>query len=104
MTSEQEARKLLFKYNEDLILDEVRDYIKSTYGEHYAGGGKNIKIQDVFEQMDISEEFTRGCAMKYLFRFGKKMGRIGRIFSNVFITFVCFTSIPSKAVIVIHHI
>ena len=46
MTSEQEARKLLFKYNEDLILDEVRDYIKSTYGEHYAGGGKNIQIQD----------------------------------------------------------
>ena len=37
MTGEQEARKLLFKYNEDLILDEVRDYIKSTYGEHYAG-------------------------------------------------------------------
>jgi hypothetical protein len=75
MTSEQEARKLLFKYNEDLILDEVRDYIKSTYGEHYAGGGKNIQIQDVFEQMDISEEFTRGCAMKYLFRFGKKNGK-----------------------------
>tara|TARA_B100001564_G_scaffold246467_1_gene209084 strand:+ start:162 stop:512 length:351 start_codon:yes stop_codon:yes gene_type:complete len=75
MTSEEEARKLLFKYNEDLILDEVRDYIKSTYGEHYAGGGKNIQIQDVFEQMDISEEFTRGCAMKYLFRFGKKNGK-----------------------------
>tara|TARA_B100001109_G_C18446888_1_gene282632 strand:+ start:51 stop:401 length:351 start_codon:yes stop_codon:yes gene_type:complete len=75
MTSEQEARKLLFKYNEDLILDEVRDYIKSTYGEHYAGGDKNIQIQDVFEQMDISEEFTRGCAMKYLFRFGKKNGK-----------------------------
>ena len=73
MTSEQEARKLLFKYNEDLILDEVRDYIKSTYGEHYAGGGKNIQIQDVFEQMDISEEF-----------------RIGRSFSNVYIIFVYY--------------
>ena len=47
MTGEQEARKLLFKYNEDLILDEVREYIKSTYGEHYAGGDKNIQIQDL---------------------------------------------------------
>ena len=68
MSSDKEVRKLLFKYNEDLILDEVRDYIKSTYGEHYAGGEKNIQIQDVFEQMDISEEFTRGCAMKYLLK------------------------------------
>ena len=75
MTSEDEARKLLFKYDEDKILQEVHDYIKSTYGEHYAGGDQNIQIQDVFEQMDISEEFTRGCAMKYLFRFGKKEGK-----------------------------
>ena len=75
MTSEQEARKLLFKYNEDEILKEVHEYIKSTYGAHYAGGNRNIQIQDVFEQMNISEEFTRGCAMKYLFRFGKKGGK-----------------------------
>ena len=75
MTSEKEARKLLFKYDEDKILQEVHDYIKSTYGEHYAGGDRNIQIQDVFEQMAISEEFTRGSAMKYLFRFGKKNGK-----------------------------
>ena len=72
---ETKISNLIYKYNEDLILDEVRDYINSTYGEHYAGGDKNIQIQDVFEQMDISEEFTRGCAMKYLFRFGKKNGK-----------------------------
>lgn len=64
-----------FKYNEDKILKEVHEYIESTYGEHYAGGNQKIQIQDVFEQMEISEEFTRGCAMKYLFRFGKKAGK-----------------------------
>ena len=66
---------VMFKYDEDKILNEVKEYIESTYGEHYAGGGKNIQIQDVFEQMDISEEFSRGCAMKFLFRFGKKNGK-----------------------------
>ena len=68
-------KDVMFKYDEDKILNEVKEYIESTYGEHYAGGGKNIQIQDVFEQMDISEEFSRGCAMKSLFRFGKKNGK-----------------------------
>ena len=71
----EEARKLLFKYNEDKILEEVYKYIEGTYNEHYTGGDQNIQIQDVFDQMGISEAFTRGAAMKYLFRFGKKDGK-----------------------------
>ena len=72
---DEEARKLLFKYKEDEILEEVYKYIKGTYNEHYTGGDQNIQIQDVFDQMGISEAFTRGAAMKYLFRFGKKDGK-----------------------------
>ena len=72
---DEEARKLLFKYKEDEILEEVYKYIKGTYNEHYTGGDQNIQIQDVFDQMGISEAFTRGAAMKYLFRFGKKNGK-----------------------------
>ena len=26
------------KYNEDKILKEIGDYIKSTYGQHYSSG------------------------------------------------------------------
>ena len=73
MKSEKGARKLLFKYKEDEILAEVMEYIAGTYSEHY--GDQNIQIQDVFDQMGISEAFTRGAAMKYLFRFGKKDGK-----------------------------
>jgi hypothetical protein len=73
MKSEKETEKLLFKYNEDEILTEVLEYIVGTYSEHY--GDQKFQIQDVFEQMDIAEEFTRGAAMKYLFRFGKKNGK-----------------------------
>ena len=73
MKSEKGAGKLLFKYKEDEILAEVMEYIAGTYSEHY--GDQNIQIQDVFDQMGISEAFTRGAAMKYLFRFGKEDGK-----------------------------
>ena len=73
MKSEKGTEKLFFKYKEDEILTEVLEYIVGTYSEHY--GDQNIQIQDVFDQMGISEAFTRGAAMKYLFRFGKKNGK-----------------------------
>ena len=73
MKSENRVEKLLFQYEEDKILEEVKEYIAGTYSEHY--GDQNIQIQDVFDQMGISEAFTRGAAMKYLFRFGKKEGK-----------------------------
>ena len=47
-SDEDRAGKLLFQYDEDKILEEVYEYIKGTYSEHYAGGDKNIQIQDVF--------------------------------------------------------
>ena len=72
-SDEDRAGKLLFQYDEDKILEEVKEYIAGTYSEHY--GDQNIQIQDVFDQMEISEAFTRGAAMKYLFRFGKKDGK-----------------------------
>ena len=73
MKNEWKVEKLLFKYNEDDTLTEVLEYIIGTYSEHY--GNQKFQIQDVFEQMDIAEEFVRGAAMKYLFRFGKKNGK-----------------------------
>ena len=73
MKSENGVGKLPFKYEEDKILEEVKEYIVGTYSEHY--GDQKFQIQDVFEQMDIAEEFVRGAAMKYLFRFGKKNGK-----------------------------
>ena len=73
MKSENRVGKLLFQYDEDKILEEVKEYIAGTYSEHY--GDQNIQIQDVFDQMGISEAFTKGAAIKYLFRFGKKEGK-----------------------------
>ena len=58
-----------FKYNELQILQELEDYIESTYGQHYVDVDKDIQIQDVFDSIGISEDFARGCAIKYLIRF-----------------------------------
>tara|TARA_B100000085_G_scaffold176910_1_gene161200 strand:+ start:939 stop:1247 length:309 start_codon:yes stop_codon:yes gene_type:complete len=63
------------KYNEPEILQELEEYIESTYGQHYVDNRRDIQIQDVFDSIGISEEFCRGCAIKYLIRFGKKDGK-----------------------------
>ena len=64
----------MFKYNEDKTLDEVRKYVESTYTEHYIGKD-GLQIQDVFDMIDISEEFCQAAAIKYLIRFGRKEGK-----------------------------
>tara|TARA_R100000152_G_C6709845_1_gene137663 strand:+ start:51 stop:359 length:309 start_codon:yes stop_codon:yes gene_type:complete len=63
------------KYNEEQTVMELLEYIKSTYGQHYVDNKQNIQIQDVFDSIDIAEDFARGCAIKYLIRFGKKEGK-----------------------------
>ena len=71
---EKEIKKFLFKYEEDKTLEDVKEHIKKTYTQHYTGKD-NIQIQDVFDQLGIAEDFARGAAMKYLYRFGKKQGK-----------------------------
>ena len=37
------------KYNEDKILKEIGDYIKGTYGQHYAQVSKGTQVQDLLK-------------------------------------------------------
>lgn len=60
------------KYNEDKILEEVLQYIKGTYSEHYAKDG--FQLQDAFKNIGVDKAFDRASAIKYLFRYGKKFG------------------------------
>ena len=64
------------KYNEDKILSEVKEYIESTYNQHYSVGkdGK-IQVQDLLRQLGIDKDFCQANAIKYLARYGKKNGR-----------------------------
>ena len=63
------------KYNEDKIVKEIHDYIKSTYGEHYSTTKDGFQVQDMLRQLDIDKDFCQANAIKYLCRYGKKDGK-----------------------------
>jgi hypothetical protein len=64
-----------WKYNEDKILDEVRDYLQSTYHSHYTSDQSQTQTLDLIESIGDAEPFSRSNAIKYLSRFGKKDGK-----------------------------
>ena len=65
----------MLKYNEDKILKEIGDYIKSTYGQHYAQVKEGVQVQDLLRSIGVDKDFCQANAIKYLARFGKKSGR-----------------------------
>lgn len=74
MTDANKAdRSIGYKYNEDKILQEVKNYIDSTYGQHYVGNG-DIQTVDFWESLGSLDTTARDTAIKYLARFGKKGG------------------------------
>jgi len=63
------------KYNEDKIIQEILDYIKSTYGQHYSTTKDGFQVQDMLRQIGIDKDFCQANAIKYLCRYGKKDGK-----------------------------
>jgi len=63
-----------WKYEEDVILKEIRDYLGGTYSAHYANDNKTQTL-DLIDSIGDSEAFCRSNAIKYLSRFGKKDGK-----------------------------
>ena len=62
------------KYNEDKILKEISDYIKSTYVQHYSVCTDGFQVQYLFKTLNIGKDFCHANAIKYLCRYGKKNG------------------------------
>lgn len=58
------------KYNEEALLDEFRDYIQSTYGQHYSSD--DIQTLDLIEACGDGEAFCRSNILKYASRYDKK--------------------------------
>ena len=63
------------KYNEDKIIKEISDYIKSTYTEHYSTTKDGFQVQDMLRHLGIDKDFCQANAIKYLCRYGKKNGK-----------------------------
>ena len=64
-----------WKYEEDLTLKEVREYLSGTYRAHYTSQESQTQTLDLIESIGDAEPFCRSNAIKYLSRFGKKNGK-----------------------------
>ena len=64
-----------WKYEEDLTMKEIRDYLSSTYNSHYTSQDSKTQTLDLIESIGDAEPFCRSNAIKYLSRFGKKNGK-----------------------------
>ena len=62
-----------YKFNEDIILARLKDYIDTTYGQHYSMN--KIQSTEFIFDAEQGEGFCIGNIIKYAQRFGKKDGR-----------------------------
>ena len=60
-----------FKFNEDVVLELVKDYISETYTKHYVSKD-SFQTLDFIAALGDAQAFCRGNATKYLSRYDKK--------------------------------
>jgi hypothetical protein len=61
-----------WKYNEEAILDELKDYITKTYQQHYSAGDDKVQTLDLIDACGDGEAFCRSNILKYASRYDKK--------------------------------
>jgi hypothetical protein len=65
--------RIVYKYNENELIEELQEYVNSTYDEHYS--------QDKFQATEFiincghGEGFALGNVLKYSQRYGRKEGK-----------------------------
>ena len=64
---------MTYKFDEDGALDELRDYIDSTYAGHYATD--KYQATDIIIDSGFGEGFCMGNIIKYGKRYGRKNGK-----------------------------
>jgi hypothetical protein len=61
-----------YKYSEERILKEMKEYIDATYGEHYSQN--KLQTTEFIVDSGHGEGFCIGNIIKYAQRYGKKDG------------------------------
>lgn len=62
----------MYKFNENELIEELKNYIYDTYGQHYATD--KYQATDVIIDSGHGEGFCIGNIIKYAMRYGKKNG------------------------------
>ena len=60
------------KYQEDIGLKDLGEYVDSTYEGHYTSNDNNVQTLDIIESVGDAKSFCRSNAIKYLTRYDKK--------------------------------
>ena len=61
-----------WKYNEEVLLQELKEYILGTYNQHYSAGDDKVQTLDLIEACGDGEAFCRSNILKYASRYDKK--------------------------------
>ena len=67
-----------YKYHEDEILADIKEYVSSTYNGHYTGTKhefRNVQTIDLMASRDLASSFCQSNILKYGSRYGSKDGR-----------------------------
>ena len=64
-----------YKYNEDQLLQEFKEYIDKTYSGHYGKDSDGYQTIDGIIAANKGEGFIFGNIIKYASRYGEKEGR-----------------------------
>ena len=65
-------KQIDYKYSEDRLLEELRDYVDATYSEHYSQN--KFQATEFIMDSGHGEGFCIGNILKYAQRYGKKDG------------------------------
>ena len=66
------------KYHENEILEDIKEYVSSTYNGHYTGTKhefRNVQTLDLMASRDLASDFCQANILKYGSRYGSKDGR-----------------------------
>ena len=66
------------KYHENEILEDIKEYVSSTYNGHYTGNKhefRNVQTIDLMASRDLASDFCQANILKYGSRYGSKDGR-----------------------------
>jgi hypothetical protein len=67
-----------FKYHEEEILKDIKEYVSQTYQGHYTGKSheyRNVQTIDLMASKELAAAFCQANILKYGSRYGNKDGR-----------------------------
>jgi len=67
-----------FKYHEEEILSDIREYVSGTYQGHYTGKShefRNVQTIDLMASKELASGFCQANILKYGSRYGNKDGK-----------------------------